>query len=296
MRVLVTGSSGFVGHWLVKALQEDGHQVNGFSTRDGYDVRNYEQVRGAIAAIEPDEIYHLAAASWPRESLSDTRRSLDVNIKGAAHVLDACRQLGSTAKILLAGTSEEYGYGWRPGEVLDEETKCWPTTPYGVSKLAATTLGMSYVERFGLHVVATRAFNHTGAGRQAWNAESAWARQIVAAERGETDVIRHGDLSSTRNFTNVRDVVRAYRLVIGQPSGIWNVCSDDNVTMQTVMNILMSVSGVGVPLRQEPGLGSKAEGPWTRPSCAKLADATGWKPSVSLNETLGELLEYWRGR
>jgi GDP-4-dehydro-6-deoxy-D-mannose reductase len=145
-------------------------------------------------------------------------------------------------------------------------------------------------------VVATRAFNHTGWGRQAVNAESAWARQIVAAERGGARVIVHGDLSARRNFTNVRDVVRAYLAVIGHTGGIYNICSNDTVTMRQVMNTLLSISGVDVPLSQMPGLGTASETGFPKPSCGKLSDATGWEPAVTLAESMTELLEYWRSR
>lgn len=297
MRYLVTGHAGFAGTWLCRALREDGHEVTGFDLRNGQDIRNYERLRGAVEKAEPDRVIHLAAATWPSESLTDPQRHLDVNATGTLNLLRAVRAAGCEARVLLAGTSEEYGYeGHADGAALTEETACHPTTPYGVSKLAATTMGMVFARRHGLHVVATRAFNHTGPGRQAASAESAFARRIVAAERGQADCVTHGDLSSVRNFSDVRDVVAAYRVAIEQPAGIYNVCSEETVSLRQVMGMLLHMSTVpGAVLKQAPGLGSADHGIFPAPSAAKLR-AAGWVPRIPLETTLADLLDYWRSR
>ena len=297
MRALITGDAGFAGRHLRKSLEDDGHQVDGFDLTDALDVRDYEAVYLAVSCVEPDLIFHLAAVAWPRESLSDPRRCMDVNVTGTLNVLEAIRHTGSHARLLITGTSEEYGYEGR--EELTEDAVCAPTTPYGASKLAATALGMAYAHRYGLPVVVTRAFNHSGWGRQAVNAESSFARRIVAFERGEADHVAHGDLSAMRNFTNVADVVRAYRAAIGLASGIYNVCSDDTVTMAEVMSMLLDLAGLrdGSVLKETPGLGTReAPLPFPRPSYAKLRAESGWQPVVPLRETLRQLLDYWRSR
>lgn len=297
MRTLVTGSEGFAGQHLVKALLADGHQVRRFDLRLVDDARDYERVRDAVEDAEPDWVFHLAAVAWPGESLMDPRRTLDVNVTGALNVLEAVRATGSHARVLLAGTSEEYGYeGREPGERLTEDSVCRPTTPYGVSKLAASTLGMVYARRFGMNVVATRAFNHTGWGRQAVNAESAFARRIVAVERGEADHVAHGDLSSVRNFTSVHDVVAAYQMAVTLEPGIYNICSTYTVPLRAVMDILTGLSTVAsVPLKQDPGLGRVDRGTFPEPRCGPLR-AAGWEPRVSLEAALAEVLEYWRSQ
>lgn len=297
MRALVTGSAGFAGSYLVPALEAAGHRVAGFDLRSGQDVRDYEQVRTAVEGGEPDLIFHLAAVAWPGESLTDPRRCLEVNLGGTLNVLEAARNTGSHARILLAGTSEEYGYEGRDGELLTEDAACRPTTPYGVSKLAATTLGMSYARRYGMRVVATRAFNHTGRGRQAVNAESAFARRIVAAERGEADHVAHGDLSARRNYTDVADVIAAYQQAIALPPGIYNVCSGRTASMAEVMGILVRLSRVpGVLLKEDPSLARREAPSFPEPSFERLRRACGWTPAIGLEETLAGLLDYWRGR
>ena len=295
MRALITGDCGFVGPHLQKSLEADGFELHGFDLDQGNDVRDYEAVRYAVASTEPDLIFHLAAVAWPRESLTDPRRCTDVNVTGTLNVLEAMRHTGSHARLLITGTSEEYGY---EGDAeLTEEAVCAPTTPYGASKLAATALGMAYARRYGLPVVVTRAFNHTGWGRQAVNAESSFARRIVAVERGEADHVQHGDLSARRNFSAVADVVRAYRLAIGLEPGIYNVCSDSTVTMAWIMSTLLELAGQDdAVLKETPGLGTRDPGRFPQPSHAKLTAACGWEPQVPVVTALRELLDYWRSR
>lgn len=301
MRALVTGSAGFAGQYLAASLLADGVEVAGFDVREGRDVsdvRDYEALRAVMDACEPDLIFHLAAVSWPGESLTDPRRCMDVNVTGALNVLEAVRHSGSHARVLLAGTSEEYGYeGREPGATLDEAAACHPTTPYGASKLAASALGMAYARRYGLPVVVTRAFNHTGAGRQAVNAESAFARRIVAVERGEADHVPHGDLTAVRDFTDVRDVIAAYRLAIMAAPGIYNVCSETQFSLRTVMDMLASLSTApDLVLKEDPALVRRDHGLFPRTSAARLREATGWQRSIPLKDTLADVLDYWRGR
>lgn len=299
MKVMITGAGGFVGPHLRKLLENQGHTVQG-CTLAGCDVRDFETVRHMISEFQPDKIFHLAAVSWPGESLRNPRRVFEVNTTGALNVLDAVRTTGSHAKILITGTSEEYGYERPdPDEILHEESVCLPTTPYGASKLAATTAGQAYARRYGMHVVCTRAWNHTGWGRQAANAESSFARRIVAVERGQAQFVMHGDLSAVRNFTSVRDVVKAYSLVIDAEPGIYNVCSDINVTMSEIMSVLMTLSRLdrytGL-LKEDPNLVHRDQSVWPVPSNQKIHEATGWTPEVSFTSMLSDVMSYWRNQ
>ena len=298
MRYLVTGHAGFAGTHLCRALRGDGHHVTGFDLRDGQDIRSYEQVRDAVEGAEPDRIIHLAAAAWPGESLIDPQRHLDVNAGGTLKLLQAMRACGSDARILIAGTSEEYGYEGRdPDDVLTGDSPCRPTTPYGVSKLAATTMGMVYARRWGLPVVVTRAFNHTGHGRQAVNAESAFARRIVQAERGAADHVAHGDLSARRNFSHVCDIVAGYRIAAELPPGIYNIASPSAVTLREVMETLLGMSSVpGIPLKQDPRYGRADQAAAFPAVDVSAVTAAGWAPKVPLRDALADVLDYWRSR
>ena len=157
-------------------------------------------------------------------------------------------------------------------------------------------MGMVFARRHGLHVVATRAWNHTGPGRQAVNAESAFARRIVAVERGQADCVPHGGLASLRNFTDVRDVTAAYRVAVEQPAGIWNVASENTLSLRDVMSLLLSLSLVpGAQLKETAMLGTPDRGAFPGVSADKLR-AAGWAPRISLADTFADLLEYWRSR
>ena len=298
MRALITGSSGFAGTVLARSLEDDGHTVAGFDLRQGDDIRDYEQVLGAVSQFEPDLVFHLAAIAHPAEAKQDPRRAAEINVKGTANVLEAVRVTGSDARVLITGSSDEYGNdGREPGEVLTEESACHPTSPYGASKLAATSLGLAYAATFGLKVVAARAFMHAGPGKRGTTAVSAFARRIVEVERGHADHVAHGNLSPAFDITDVRDVTRAYRLAIGLTPGIYNVCRGENTTLRQVMKMLTRLSLPGeVPLKEDPRFGGKPATEWPAGSAAKLRAACGWEPQIPLEDTLAGLLGYWRGQ
>lgn len=296
MKALVTGAAGFAGKHLEQLLEDVNVEVLRFDYRWGRDVRDYETVHAALEE-EPDLIFHLAGVTQPGEALNDPRRTVEVNTGGAMNILEAVRNTRSTARILLVGSSEEYGYEHRAAdEILSEETVCRPSSAYGVSKLSATTLGMAYHHRYGLPVVAVRPFNYTGWGRQLLNAESAFAHRIVKCERGEAEVVEHGDLSSSRNFTDVRDMVAGFWEAIRCEPGIYNICSPWTLTMQQVMDILVSKSIAKISLKPNTGLGHKVSGPFPVADCSKFRAATGWEPVFAPEETFGQVLDYWRSK
>ena len=296
MTTLVTGHRGFVGSHLVPHLEQQGEEVYGFDARQDRDVRDYEVLRREIERIDPDYIYHLAAQASPSESVLDPRRALEVNVGGALNLLEAVRLTGSRARVLLVGTSGEYGYENQTGPVT-EDSPCFPTTPYGVSKLAAERLGLTYAARYGLPIVAVRPFNHAGPGQHPRYAVSAFARQIVEIEKGRRDVLEHGDLRATRNFVDVRDVVRAYSLAIEAHPGVYNVSSGVSLTMEVVLDLLQEQTTCVVAAKLNPNRSLPADALiWHEPSSAKLRDATGWVPSIPFRVTLEDTLNWWRRR
>lgn len=289
IKSLVTGLGGFVGAYLAEAL--DG-EVQGYDLSSGGNILDYEQLRNAIDTYRPDYIYHLAAQAFVPESFTNPRRALEVNTIGSLNLLEAVRQLGIKTKILLAGTSEEYG-----GAKTNLETSLpEPASPYAISKLAMDYLGRWYASTYGMNVVVTRAFNHTGPGRGEMYAESAFAKQIAEIEVGRRESLRHGNLDSVRNFTDVRDMVEAYKLAIDLPSDVYNICSDQNVKMQVVLDTLKESSKVGFPSIQEPSLVRPSDFSFAKPSCKKFKELTSWKPKIKLETTLSDILNYWRER
>jgi GDP-4-dehydro-6-deoxy-D-mannose reductase len=258
---------------------------------DGVDIRDYEAVHTAIERIRPDYIFHLAALTYVPESFTNPQRAFEVNTIGSLNILEAVRQLGLKPKIHLAGTSEEYGDGGPNEDDLPN-----PLSAYAISKLAMDHLGRLYARSYKMQIVVTRAFNHAGPGRGEMFAESAFAKQMVEIERGERRILEHGNLEPVRNYTDVRDIVRAYRLAIELPSDVYNVCSDQNVTMQEMMDILKGYAKTSIPTKVNPNLYRPVDFSFKEPSCEKLTSLTGWKPEIKLEQTLEDILEDWRRR
>lgn len=295
LKAIITGDSGFVGQHLAQHLLEEGIEAKGYSRRNGgLDILNYEQVRSVLDAERPNYIFHLAGQAFVPESFANPRRTFEVNTIGSLNILEAVRQLQIKTKILLCGTSEEYGGAMNGEGVVDELTLPEPSSPYAVSKMAMDYLGQVYATAYGLEVVTTRAFNHAGRGRGEMYAESAFAKQIVECELGKRDVVKHGNLSTVRNYTDVRDVVRAYRLAIDLPPGVYNICSDNSVTMQELMDLLVKHAKVKIKTEVDPALFRPGDFSFKKPSCKKFKKLTKWKPRHTLEETMLEVLEGWR--
>lgn len=294
MKALITGSKGFVGKHLSDQLQKEGWEVYGFNIQDGQNIMDYETVRNALDVLRPNAIFHLAAQAYVPESFSSPRRTFEVNTLGSLNILDAVRQLGIKTRIHLAGTSEEYGDSAYGQGVTTELTLPSPLSPYAISKLAMDHLGRLYAKSYGLQVVVTRAFNHAGPGRGEMYAESSFAKQIVEIELGRRRVLEHGNLESVRNYTDVRDIVRAYTLAVGLESGVYNICSKQNVTMQYIMDALVENSTTKITTKVNPALYRPADFSFKKPSCKKFTKLTHWKPEIKLDQTMADILEHWR--
>lgn len=296
MKVLVTGSEGFVGHHLVELLESQGHDVYGFDIKNGSDFRDYEAVRTCIDAVRPDWIFHIGALAYVPESFYDSRRALETNTVGSLNIIEAVRNIGLKSHIHLCGSSEEYGDSEDITEPITELSLPNPLSPYAISKLAMDYLGRLYAQAYDMNIVVTRTFNHTGPGRGEMYAEGAFAKQVVEIERGTRKVLEHGNLESMRNYTDVRDVVKAYVAAITLPSGVYNVCSDQNVTIQHVLDTFISKSTVPIKTKSVPSLYRPADFSFKRPSCDKFTKLTGWKAEIPLEKTLDDILNEWRKR
>jgi GDP-4-dehydro-6-deoxy-D-mannose reductase len=289
VRALITGARGFAGTWLARSLEADGYEVTGLTG----DVRDTQNVACAVSGSRPDAIFHLAAVASPAAARDDPAKAIDVATAGTRNVLEAARRHVPEARILIAGSSDEYGPA-PDGTVLTEDSLCCPDGPYGAAKLGASTYGLAWTVVYGLHVTVTRAWMHTGPGQARRTTIGDLARYVAAvAACGSRRTINCPDLSQRYDITDVRDVVAAYRLAITLEPGTWNVCSGTLVTLGDVLAVLLRLAGrEDVPVRENRG--TRRDMP--PGSAAKLRAATGWEPRIPLEQTLGDLLAYWAGK
>lgn len=297
MRSLITGGRGFVGTWLADHLRDLGDQVVAIDQE--VDVTDPAALLTAMSDAAPDAIYHLAALTHVGQSWDEPLRVLEVNVIGTGAVLAAARQCGSDPKVLVTSSAEVYGAVTDPSRLpLTEESETAPLTPYAASKLAAEALVSQAWLGHGQHVITVRPFNHIGPGQTPNFAVPALAKRIVEADLAGTPTIAVGNLSARRDFTDVRDVVRAYRLLIesGEAGAVYNVCSGRDVSIRQIADQLLGLAGTTLEFETDPSLVRPVEVPVLRGDPARLVGATGWEPTIPLEQTLADVLAYWRGR
>jgi GDP-4-dehydro-6-deoxy-D-mannose reductase len=297
VRALITGGSGFVGTWLVDHLRAVGDDVEVTDTE--VDVTDPDAVHAAIEAARPEVVYHLAALSHVGRSWDDPLRVLEVNVLGTASVLLAARRSGLAPRVLVVSSAEVYGAVVDPAALpLTEDMAPAPVTPYAASKLAAEAVAIQAFRGHGQHVVVARPFNHVGPGQSPEFAVAAFAKRVVEAVASGQRAIAVGNLSARRDFTDVRDVVRAYRALVesGEPGTVYNVCSGRDVSMREVADELVALAGASLELEVDPALVRPVEVPVLRGDPGRLQRATGWVPVHPLAETLADVLKDWEGR
>ena len=316
MRILITGITGFVGSHLAEFALARGIEVFGSvrwrskmehieALRDQVtliesDLRDLLSVRTVLEQARPDFIIHLAAQSFVHASWQTPVETFYTNVVSQMNLFEAMRQLGSTARFLVIGSSEEYGLV-EPDELpIRESNPLRPLSPYAVSKVAQDLMGWQYFRSYGMHVLRSRAFNHTGPRRGDAFAESNFAKQIAEMEAGLREPVVHvGDLKPTRDFSDVRDIVRGYWLLLerGTPGEVYNLCSGLEWSIERILNFLIGKSTVPhVEIRQDPARLRPSDVPVLRGSPQKIENALGWRTTIPLEQTLTDLLEYWRRR
>jgi GDP-4-dehydro-6-deoxy-D-mannose reductase len=297
-KALVTGSTGFVGRHLVAHLTAMGDQVTGIDRAiDGLDITDAAAVGAAIAEISPNVIYHLAGWADVGGSWKAPVEAFRANAEGTLNVLTAATEAG-VDRVVAVSSADVYGIV-EPGELpLTEDSPLRPASPYAASKVAADYLGLQAWLGRGLPVLRVRAFNHLGPGQTDKFVAPALASRVARAELEGGDVLKVGDLSARRDFTDVRDVVRAYRLLAekGEPGQVYNVCSGVDLAVQDLADQLVAQARVPLRLEVDPDLLRPVELPVLRGSHQRLTDATGWEPEIPISQTLTDLLEDWRAR
>jgi GDP-4-dehydro-6-deoxy-D-mannose reductase len=314
MRALITGISGFVGSHLAEYLLEQtneqvagtvyGPEENIEHLRDQVELypaelSERETVTSIVEQAKPDYIFHLAGQPLVSLSRDDPWGTLAVNIRLQLNILEAVARLGSTARILVVGSSEEYGRV-QPDELPVKETNpLRPTSPYAVSKVAQDMLGLQYHLSHRVFTVRVRPFNHIGPRQRLGFVAPDFARQIAEAEAGLREpVVQVGNLEPQRDFSDVRDVVRGYHLLItrGEAGEVYNLGSERARSIRELLETLIAMSRVPVTIRQDPERLRPAEVPVMVGDCARIREQIGWRPRISFEQSLRDVLDYWRER
>ena len=295
MKALVTGAGGFVGQTLVSHLEAEGDDVVAVDRANGPDVTDGAAVRDVIGRERPDAVYHLAAVTHIGASWDAPAEVFRINAEGTLNVLSACTSAG-VDRVLVVGSADEYG-AVRPEDLpLSEDAPLRPMTPYGASKVAAEYLALQAFLGEQLPVIRVRAFNHTGRDQPDRFMIPGLARRIAAAEREGRKEIPVGSLEPVRDFTNVEDVVVAYRLLVerGEPGEVYNVCSGVGRSVAEVAEHLLVLARHAIELVPDPSLLRPVEVPRLVGDNTRLCQATGWAPSISFEDTLAQILDRWR--
>ena len=299
MRALITGMSGFVGRHLAERLhREPGLEVIGASRAD-CDLRDASAVRAIVADARPDYVFHLAAQTSVAASFEAPGETITNNVLCTLNVLEAVRGLGLDATILLAGSSEVYGRVLPDELPIRESNPLRPLTPYAVSKVATEALGAQYFHGHGMRVICTRTFNHSGPGRADRFMETSFAKQIAEIEAGlAPPVLRVGNLEARRDFTDVRDIARAYWLAVtrGEPGAVYNVGYGRSWAIQEVLDTLLDMARVKVTVEVDPARLRPADVKTVEVDAILFRERTGWAPEIPFEQSLRDVLDDLRAR
>ena len=313
MRVLITGAGGFVGHHLSahigsvqpRALLSGTTLMSGEtvheSVNDVYrlDLKDYAKVRQLLAKCCPDAIYHLAAQAFVPRSFEEPWETLENNIRAQLNLIRACLELDIRPRILIVSSAEIYGASEPEQLPLNEDTAIRPTNPYSVSKVTQDMLGLQYFLSHNLPIMRARPFNHIGPGQNERFVAPAFARQIASIEDGQAEaVIYVGNLESKRDFTDVRDIVRAYHMIVekGQPGEAYNIASGVARSIRHLLDTLLGLTETKIEVRVDPARLRPVDVPEIRGDSSKLRRHTGWQPELTFEQTLHDVLADWRQR
>ena len=306
MRALITGVDGFVGYYLTKHLLEQGDEVFGTTILTGYknetievhqmnllDEGNLAQV---IEQIKPDVIYHLAGQSAVGLSWDKPVLTMNINVNGTLNLLEAVRKYVPTAKVLIVGSSDQYGPIKAEECPINEERVLKPVSPYGISKLAQEQMASLYAKSYGMNIIMVRAFNHIGP-RQGKNFVVAdFASKIVEIERGAEPILKVGNLEAYRDFTDVRDIVRGYYLLIqfGKIGEVYNIGSGRPIKIREILDVLIEFSTADIKVELDKEKLRPSDVPIVQCDNTKIKADTGWSTVNDIYLTLKDTLDYWR--
>lgn len=301
MRALITGSQGFVGGYLRRELEQNGYEVIGLDIQPGEktvqaDLLDAARLIGLIRELAPQAVFHLAGQANVAQSWSIPQKTVEVNVIAAINLMEAVRQATPRARMVLVGSSDQYGNLGETGKLVCETVETRPQTPYAVSKKAQEEMAQVYARAYGLHICMTRSFNHGGAGQREGFLIPDFAAGIVRVEKGIAESLRVGNLTARRDFTHVKDVVRAYRLIAekGRSGEIYNVGSGVTCSAQEILDKLLAMAECPIPVEQDPAKMRPSDTPVICCDRGKLTRDTGWEPELPLNVILRDTMEWFR--
>ena len=313
MRILITGSGGFVGRHLAAYIRKvqpkatvygatllpDKTVSPSITQNCQIDLKDDKQVRQLMAACMPDAIYHLAAQAFVPRSFEDPWETLENNIRSQLNIIQACLALDIRPRILIISSAEIYG-AVEPNQLpMSEGTAIQPTNPYSVSKAAQDMLGLQFYLSHQLPIMRARPFNHIGPGQSTRFVAPAFAAQIAKIEAGRQEpFIYVGNLQARRDFTDVRDIVRAYHLIVekGQPGQVYNVASGTAYSIQHLLDTLLGLSSIDIKIQVDPARLRPIDVPEIRGDSRKLRCDTGWRPALTFEDALEDVLSDCRQR
>lgn len=303
MRALITGASGFVGSYLRRELEANGYEVLGLDLTAGErviqaDLLKPEELAAAVEQVRPEVVFHLAGQADVARSWRQPQRTIELNVLGAINLMEAVRAFNPEVRMVVVGSSDQYGSLGGAGVSIREDMDAHPQTPYAVSKKAQEEMAKIYVRAYGMNICMTRSFNHCGAGQRRGFLIPDFAAGVVLVETGAADALRVGNLTSRRDFTHVRDVVHAYRLLAerGKAGEVYNVGSGVTWSAQEILDKLCALAGCPIPVEQDPAKMRPSDTPVICCDHGKLTRDTGWEPQIPIDVALREVLEEWRKR
>jgi len=313
-KAFITGLTGFAGKHLASHLLESGFEVSGtyLTAESVQEMRNRDQIDlhqldlidrektySILESVKPDYIFHLAAIASPRESFRDPMNTFTTNISGELNIFEAIRKLDLfETKTLIISSAEIYGHVNPSDLPMDEETPYMPTNPYAVSKITQDYLALMYHLTHKLKIVRVRPFNHVGPGQAPIFAISAFAKKIVEVEKGRQSVMKIGNLTSKRDFTDVRDMVKAYLLALekGEDGQVYNLGSGKSHKMADILDMMIAMSESEIKTEEDQSLMSPSDDPELLCDSSKFTKLTGWKVEIPIEKTLQDTLDYWRAQ
>lgn len=309
-KALIIGVAGFAGTYLANELKDCNIKV--YATRHHkdspeiddveisyLDIMNKDDIVSILYDIRPDYIFHLAAQSSVNVAWKNPGLTIDVNVKGSINVLDAVRELYYKPKILLIGSGEEYGHIQEEEIPITEDNKIRPGNIYAATKVCQNMLAGIYAQAYDMDIMMVRAFNHIGPGQAPIFVVSDFCKQVAEIEAGKkTPVIYVGNLEAKRDFTDVRDVVKAYVLLVqkGVAGETYNVGCGHAYKIKEVLDLIISKSTSKIEIKIDPNKIRPVDVPIIEADITKINQATGWKPEIPLEQTILETLNYWRER